>query len=66
MFQEMSGYDNNRSMISIRSAMSSFKIIKLNQNSTSPQKELELGSERLSKVSGQLVEYEEIELEGKE
>ena len=66
MFQETSGYDNNRSMISNRSAIRSFKRIKLNQKSTSPQKELELGSERLSKVSRQLVEYEEIELEGKE
>ena len=59
----MSGYDD-QSMVSNSSAMNSFKRIKLSQKSTSPQKGLEcVESDRLSKVTEQLIEYEEIDID---
>ena len=50
-------------MVSQQSAMSSFKKIKLSEKSSSPQKPLEFASEKVSKVSEQLIEYDDVDFD---
>ena len=51
-------------MLSNSSALDSFKRIKLSQKSMSPQKGFDcVSNERLSKVSEQLIEYDDLELD---